>query len=68
MNDLKRLEKELIAIKKLIMLQLRAQGYSPTAIGKALGITRASDVRKLIPNIEPPSAKGVRKDRLLGER
>jgi hypothetical protein len=45
--------KEVKAIKRLLMLQLTAQDFSRTKIGKAVGVTRASDVRKLIPKIKP---------------
>lgn len=45
--------KELVAIKKLIMLHLIAQGYSRSAIAGVLGITTADQVRKSIPDIKP---------------
>lgn len=40
---------ELSRIRKLLVLQLIEQGVSASQIGKALGITVAKDVRKLIP-------------------
>jgi hypothetical protein len=40
---------ELQRIRKLIVLQLVEQGVSPSQIGRALGITTAKDVRKLVP-------------------
>ena len=45
---------ELTAIKKLLMLQLLLGGVSRSTIGKTLGITSASAVRALVPEISPP--------------
>jgi predicted transcriptional regulator len=48
-SDENRLLEEVIRIRKLLILQLVSQGLSPSAIGKGLGITTASQVRKLVP-------------------
>jgi len=48
-SDDARIVKELVAIKKLLALHLTTVGFSPTAVAKQLGITVASDVRKLFP-------------------
>jgi len=48
-SDENRLLEEVTRIRKLLILQLVSQGISSSAIGKCLGITTASQVRKLVP-------------------